>query len=136
MALSSVHVVDPEPLPTALRPREATDQEERPQHEAKHNRDRAAVLLHPNPQGLQHCRGKLWQGRVEADEPKHWHRRRNRSTNSQQVKVKEKRAHESSTLRSLDRTDLDCSPVRQMELKTRPLLVLVPHSKQAPATRI
>src|SRR5215204_2070271 len=50
MALSSVHVADPEPLPTALQSREASDQEVRPAHDAKHDRDRAAVLLHPNPQ--------------------------------------------------------------------------------------
>src|SRR5215218_3233185 len=47
---------------------EASEEEERSEHEAQRDRDRAAVLLHPRPQGAEHRRGPLWHGCIEADE--------------------------------------------------------------------
>src|SRR5215211_1867838 len=43
-------------------------EEERSEHEAEHDRDRAVVLLHPCPQGPEHLRGPLWHGCIETDE--------------------------------------------------------------------
>jgi hypothetical protein len=70
MAMSSVHISDPERVPTLLESREAFDQEERSEHEAKRDRDRATVLLHSCPQGPQHGRDTSLYGCVEADECK------------------------------------------------------------------
>src|SRR5215218_4009287 len=47
---------------------EASEEEERSEHEAEHDRDRAVVLLHPRPQVAEHLRGPLWHGCIEADE--------------------------------------------------------------------
>src|SRR5215217_2714071 len=38
---------------------EASEEKERPEHEAEHDRDRVAILLHPRPQGAEHLRGSL-----------------------------------------------------------------------------
>src|SRR5215212_1453252 len=47
---------------------EASEEEERSEHEAEHDRDRAAILLHPRPQGAEHRRDSSWHGSIETDE--------------------------------------------------------------------
>src|SRR5829696_2508406 len=47
---------------------EASEQEERSEHEAERHRDRAFVLLHPRPQGVEDVRGSSWHGCIKADE--------------------------------------------------------------------
>ena len=51
-----------------LRFREASKEEKRSEHEAKHDRDRPVVPPHPPPQRLEYGRCPLWGGHVETDE--------------------------------------------------------------------
>ena len=51
-----------------LGPRKPSEEEERPEQEAEHDRYSAAVLFHPRSQGAEHVRGPLRDQRIEADE--------------------------------------------------------------------
>src|SRR5215207_6179243 len=68
MPLMSASVTGLRRLLMISRSPEASEEEERSEHEAEHDRDRAAVLLHPRPQGTEHRRGPLWHGCIEADQ--------------------------------------------------------------------
>src|ERR671913_1616569 len=67
MPLVSASITGLRRLAMVSRSPEAPEEEERSEHEAQHDRDRAAIALHPRPQGAEHLRGPLWHGCIEAD---------------------------------------------------------------------
>src|SRR5215211_3811813 len=68
MPLVSASITGLRRLAMVSRSPEASEEKERSEHEAKRDRDRAVVLLHPRPQVAEHRRGPLWHGCIEADE--------------------------------------------------------------------
>src|SRR3954463_14302894 len=66
MSLLSVPISGVRAYARCLNSPVASDEEERSEHEAEHNRDRAVVLLHPRPQQAKYVRGSLRRGCIEA----------------------------------------------------------------------